>query len=268
MHQLVRSLVQIASPNIVIARPSNTVVTPAPARAAAGPHQDFSRIPPRAARVPATERFKSGEDIEIRFKEVSGAGPQQQSQQTQQQQPLQQQPQQLPQQPQQQQPQQLQQPQTKTAGVDSFSVAWSRNTAYGETAAKLLLLYNATFTKDSTHDPALADFRQNAFHKFECTAGPHAGQKDDNSPLHDDNYSRADDMAGNARNSTKFSSNDNPGPTPQTLDKDDVIDFSFTAEQLIIDTSQSNKQIAKKGPHTATIKGKHPRTFGGVPATL
>lgn len=256
MHQLVRSLVQIAPPGAKLARRSNSASTTAriaaPMGAAAGPHHDFSGIPAHG-------------DMGATQKEVAGAngGGAQPLQQQQPQQPQQQQQPKTPQ-PQPQQPQGG----TKTAGVDSFSVAWSKNTSYGETAAKLLLLYNATFTKDATHDPALADFRQNAFHKLEVTAGPHAGAKSDTSPLHDDHYSRADDMGGNARDSTKFSSNDNPGPTTETLDKDDVIDFSFTAEQMIIDTSQNNKEIAKKGPHTATIKGKHPRTFGGVPVTL
>jgi hypothetical protein len=37
---------------------------------------------------------------------------------------------------------------------------------------------------------------------------------------------------------------------------------------MIIDTSDSNKVIAKRGPHTGTIKGKDPRTYGGVPANL
>jgi hypothetical protein len=66
-----------------------------------------------------------------------------------------------------------------------------------------------------------------------------------------------------------FVSNDNPGTAVSTpIDKDDVVDYSFTAEQMILDTSAGNKEIKKLGPHTGTITGKHPRTFGGVPATL
>jgi hypothetical protein len=135
--------------------------------------------------------------------------------------------------------------------------------------AQLRLDYSAKFTKDATHDPALAEFRQNAFHTMTITAGPNKAMKpDDNSPLHDDNYSRADDDGGGSLADVNFTSNDNPGTKTDWLDKDDVIDYSFTAEQMIIDTSDSNKVIKKHGPHTATIKGKHPRTFDGVPKTF
>jgi hypothetical protein len=156
----------------------------------------------------------------------------------------------------------------KKAGVDAFEVKWTKNPSSGPKTAKLRLDYSAKFTKDATHDPAVAEFRQNAFHTFEITAGPNKGQKHDNPPLHDDNYSRADDTAGNSINDVNFVSNDNPGAVANSLDKDDVIDYSFTAEQMIIDTGDANKVIAKRGPHTATIKGKDPRTFDGVPKTL
>jgi hypothetical protein len=154
----------------------------------------------------------------------------------------------------------------KKAGVQSFEVKWTKNSAMSATNARVRLDYTVKFKKDAAFDPALAEFRQNAFHKLEVTAGPNKGFKDDNSPLHDDNYSRADDTAGNAKTDTTFVSEDNPGASG--LDKDDVIDYSFTAEQMIIDTSNANKQIDKKGPHTVTIKGKHPRTVTGVPKTF
>ncbi|HXO72555.1 MAG TPA: hypothetical protein VN838_26645 [Bradyrhizobium sp.] len=154
----------------------------------------------------------------------------------------------------------------KKAGVQSFEVKWTENPAMSATNARVRLDYTVKFKKDAAFDPALAEFRQNAFHKLEVTAGPHKGLKDDNSPLHDDNYSRADDTAGNAKTDTNFVCNDNPGASG--LDKDDVLDYSFTAEQMIIDTSDANKQIEKKGPHTVTIKGKHLRTVTGVPKTF
>ena len=156
----------------------------------------------------------------------------------------------------------------KNAGIDAFAVKWTQNPSSGPKTAKLRLDYSVTFTKDATHDPAVAEFRQNAFHTFEVTDGPHKGQKHNNPPLHDDNYSRADDTAGNSINDVSFVSNDNPGAVENSLDKDDVIDYSFTAEQMIIDTGDGNKVIAKRGPHTATIKGKDPRTYDGVPVTL
>lgn len=156
----------------------------------------------------------------------------------------------------------------KKAGIDSFVVKWSKNADSSPTTAKLRLDYAVKFKKDDAHDPAAAEFRQNAFHTFEVTAGPHKGQKHSNPPLHDDNYSRADDTGGNGIGDVDFVCNDNPGPVANALDKDDVIDYSFTAEQMIIDTRDSNKVVAKRGPHTATIKGKDPRAFDQVPKNL
>ena len=126
----------------------------------------------------------------------------------------------------------------------------------------------AKFKKDASHDPALAEFRQNAALKVEITAGPHKGQKK-SEHLQEDHYSRADDTKGHKLTDVDFVTEDNPGNTVDTsLDKDDVLDYSFTAEQKIIDTGDGNKAIAKRGPHTGTIKGKHPRKFDGVPKTL
>ena len=154
----------------------------------------------------------------------------------------------------------------KTAGVDSFEVKWSKHAGAGAADAKLRLDYTAKFTNDADHDPALAEFRQNAMTTWDITAGPNKGRKGTTAPLHDDHYSRADDLAGHAITDVDFYSNDNPGY--DDLDKDDVLDYSFTAEEMIIDTSLANKVIARRGPHTANVKGKHPRTYTGIPATL
>ena len=158
----------------------------------------------------------------------------------------------------------------KKAGVDSFEVKWTKNAsatlASSPTAPRLRLDYTAKFKKDADHDPALAEFRQSVKTTYEITAGPNKGQKGDTSPMHDDNYSRADDSAGRAITDVDFTANDNPGLPG--IDKDDVLNYSFTAQQTIIDASDSNKVIATRGPHTGTIKGKDPRTFGGVPKTL
>ncbi len=160
------------------------------------------------------------------------------------------------------------QPKKKKAGVESFTVEWSKGLTAGPTAVNLRLDYNAKFKKDDDHDPALAEFRQNAMTKWEITDGPRKGAKGDTSPLHDDHYSRADDLAGHKITDQLFTSNDNPGWDPGQLDKDDVLEYAFTAEQMIIDTSDGNKVIEKRGPHTATIKGKDPRTYGNVPKKL
>jgi hypothetical protein len=153
----------------------------------------------------------------------------------------------------------------KKAGVESFVVDWSVSPHSGPTIAKFRIGFNAVFMKDSLHDPALADFRQNVEQKGEITAGPNKGKGPPPKPMHDDGYSRADDQK-HTKDDIHFASNDHPGPMP--VHEDDVLNFSFTAEQMIIDTSLGNKLIAKRGPYTATIKGKHPRTYGGVPKIL
>jgi hypothetical protein len=156
----------------------------------------------------------------------------------------------------------------KKAGVESFTVDWAKGVSAGPTGPSLRLDYNAKFKKDDEHDPAVAEFRQNAMTVWEITDGPHKGAKGNTSPLHDDNYSRADDLKGNKLTDQLFYSNDNPGWDPGKLDKDDVLDYAFTAEQMIIDTSDGNNVIARRGPHTGTIKGKGERTYGGVPKKL
>lgn len=154
----------------------------------------------------------------------------------------------------------------KKAGVESFTVDWARGAAAGPTAAKLRLDYKVTLKQDDAHDPALAEFRQNVMTRWEITSGPNAGARGDTSPMHDDNYSRADDVKGHKLTDPRFESNDNPGVAP--LHKDDVLDYAFTAEQMIIDTSDGDRVVARRGPHTATIKGKDERTYANVPKKL
>ena len=154
----------------------------------------------------------------------------------------------------------------KKAGVDLFTVDWSKNAASSSTTPSFRLDYKVRFTKDADHDPAVAEFRQNAMTTFEVTAGPNKGSKGGTAPLHNDNYSRADDTAGHGLTDVDFVSNDNPSVGP--FDKDDVLTYSFTAEQMIIDTADANKVIARRGPHTATATGKGPRAFAGVPVKL
>lgn len=154
---------------------------------------------------------------------------------------------------------------TKRAGVESLWVNWTENIK-SPTAPKLRLDFQAKFKSDAKHDPALAEFRQFVYHTIEVVAGPHKSPKVSTAPLHNDNYSRADDKGNHDITDVYFLGNDNPGPND--LDKDDDIKYSFTAEQRIIDTSDSNKIIAKVGPHTAGIIGKHPRKAWGVPKKI
>ena len=157
--------------------------------------------------------------------------------------------------------------QKRKAGIQSFAVKWMKGPQAGPKTAQFRLEYSATFLDDATHDPAAAGFAQNAFHKYKVVAGPHNSEADDNSPLHDDHYSRADDP-NHAATDTAFESNDNPGTVKDHLDATDNIDYTFMAEQMIYDTSDGNKVLQKKGPHTGTIKGVEPRSYTGIPATL
>jgi hypothetical protein len=152
----------------------------------------------------------------------------------------------------------------KKAGVESFKVEWKEHPEAGPTKPWFRIIFKAKFKKDADHDPALAEFRQRAGSKWEITDGKHKGAKKE-TPLRDDGYTRADDIEGNKLDDVDFVSNDNPG---LEITKDDVLNYSFTAEQTIIDTSQGNKEIAKRGPHTVTIKGKDPRTVERIPKTF
>ena len=153
----------------------------------------------------------------------------------------------------------------KKAGVESFEVKWVAHPKVSATNPQFRVIFKAKFKNDADHDPALADFRQKVGTKWKITGGPRKGFKGE-TPSRDDGYTRADDIKGNKLTDVDFVSNDNPGL--EDIDKDDVLDYSFTAEQKIIDTSQGNKVIEKRGPHTVTIKGKHPRTFDGLNKTF
>src|SRR5579885_666471 len=152
------------------------------------------------------------------------------------------------------------------AGIEYFTVSWQKNPKAGPYNARLKLHYLAKFRDDGVHDPQCAEFRQNAMATYECTAGTHKGDKADTSPLHDDHYSRDDDLKKRPRTSADFESEDNPGVKMGHTEHDDVIDFNFTAEQMIVDICQTpNKEIAHIGPNSARITGADPRTYSDVP---
>ena len=142
---------------------------------------------------------------------------------------------------------------SKKAGVESFAVDWDEPPRQAPTKTELYLTFSARFKDDEDHDPALAEFRQNAGSEWEITEGPGAGTKK-TTPLRDDGYSRATDAED--YHDPVFTSNDFPAVGP--IDRDDVIDYAFTAEQMIVDTS-TGKELVKHGPHTARVTGKHPR---------
>ena len=149
----------------------------------------------------------------------------------------------------------------KKAGVDSFDVKWSENPKTTPKSPRLRLDFKAKFKDDDEHDPALAEFRQNAGARLEVKDGPGKGLITD-IPIRDDDYSRADDHFGRPKSDVNFQSDDNPGVTEDAgITGESDIDFVFTAEQMIIDTSQGNKVLEKVGPKTGRITGKHPRKF-------
>ena len=161
----------------------------------------------------------------------------------------------------------------KRAGVDAFVVSWEKLYVDAD-CQKLQLVFFGSFMDDDAHDPTLAEFRQWVMSSAAVVDGPHKGVAA-STPWHDDNYSRADDLAGNHRD--WFFSGDQPSMcefldrnnNAVAITKDDIVDYSFTAEQRIVDTSNGNKIIANRGPHTATIRGKGPnRQFTGVPVIL
>jgi hypothetical protein len=154
----------------------------------------------------------------------------------------------------------------RTAGIEYFTVTWQKHPMAGPNNARFHLHFLAKFRDDSVYDPKCAEFRQNVMAVYECTAGTHKGDKADTSPMHDDHYSRNDDLKARPITSVDFESQDNPGVRKGHTEFDDVITFSFTAEQMIIDTCQTpNKVIAHIGPHTGVITGSHPRDYANVP---
>lgn len=149
------------------------------------------------------------------------------------------------------------------AGVESFDVNWDVSDEATPTDEKFDIDFSAKFKDDDEHDPDDAEFRQNAGDKLVIKDGPHKGDGDYEGevPLQDDGYSRLADPGDYS--GADFESDDIPGI--DDLDPADDIDYEFSAEQMIIDTSDSNKIIAQKNLHTVTIKGKAPRVYSGLP---
>lgn len=150
------------------------------------------------------------------------------------------------------------------AGVESFDVEWNYNTVDpplpdGE-HENFSLTYYAKFKNGGGYNADDAEFRQNAGDSLKIKEGPHKGYAKD-TPLTDDGYSRLSDPTD--YKGVDFDSDDLPGI--DNIDKNDDIDYKFNAEQMIIDTSDSNKEIVKKPLYSVTITGKYPRTYIGLP---
>ena len=163
--------------------------------------------------------------------------------------------------------------------VETFVVTWEKDPELGGTNAIFKIKITIKFKNDADHDPSCCEFRQNVatkFHIKQAAGGPVISSG--NPVMHRDNYSRADNKDGSKDLSNpSFVTDDFPGfgniPPPNPVNPNDDIDFEFTAEQIVYSLGdacccEKNDQVAKKGPHTGTIKGKYPRIFTGVPATL
>jgi hypothetical protein len=131
---------------------------------------------------------------------------------------------------------------------------------------RLILEVNIKFKSDEVHDPACCDYEQEVkttyidwrgwFPKVRTTA-----------PMHDDNYSRADDLDRNPDVSDPdFYTNDVPGLP--WVKPDDWVFYSFTAVQRVRDNCNGGALVEQRGPHTAMVWGRDPRSTSGLPATL
>jgi hypothetical protein len=161
----------------------------------------------------------------------------------------------------------------KKCGVKSFVVNWSKGPDADATHPYLRLDISIKFKKDDDYDPACCEYKQNVMTIAKITDGPNKGFSQDTSPMHDDNYSRDDNHGAKDRSLDTFTTDDNPGwMAPLKMDADSVLDYAFTAEQIVYapgsECCEKNDEVAKRGPHTGTIKGKDPRTYGGVPKKL
>jgi RHS repeat-associated protein len=176
----------------------------------------------------------------------------------------------------------------KKCGVESFSVQWLPGSiTYANGTKNLInLVTRIKFKSGDDYDPRCCEFKQNAFHKWRRWKkfGP-VTDADDNSPLHDDGYSRKDNDNGNTDPSnTEFAVGDAPGI--KDMENGWVIDYQFTAEQIVYSPGKSfsgdpkqgtqpcdcekNDRVASKGPHTATLYGAYPGPYQttGLPADL
>ena len=172
----------------------------------------------------------------------------------------------------------------KCCGVKSFSVKWEKYDENNGKNAAFSLKIEIEFKTGGIFDPACCEYKQNVKSKYHVKyANGDPDLKGDTSPMHDDGYSRANDEDGNmALSDPHFATSDYPGwaetrppghvSGPVLDPKDEIVEYKFTAEQIVYAPGSANcvkdGEVAKKGPHTGTIKGKHPRKFTGVPKTL
>ena len=178
----------------------------------------------------------------------------------------------------------------KCCGVDSFIVKWSafeenrgNNAAF---AIKIDITFKSGRVGDINYDPKCCEFKQNAGSRWTISSerpfDDGRKQVSGRHPFGIDIRSRDRNEVGPGRldpdrSLTRFYAEDYPGwalTRPPGHARDSVrpewdLDYEFTAEQIVYAPGsadcEENAEVAKVGPHTATIKGKFPRTFDGVP---
>jgi hypothetical protein len=157
---------------------------------------------------------------------------------------------------------------TMIAGVDSFTVAYDKDPVQD---GRIRIDVEATFLDDATHSAAVAEYQQFVSSRARIRR-PDGTVIETPAALrnrHDDGWHRDKDRV-NDRPQTfvgnTYSTFDVAGIAP--LEDDEVLDFRFTAEHLIVDLARNQMVIASRGPHTVVVKGRKPRTYQGAPIEL
>ncbi|HUG24379.1 hypothetical protein [Piscinibacter sp.] len=166
---------------------------------------------------------------------------------------------------------------SRRAKVKDFAARWDKGPLVDDADpatrgrnANLQIRVRAEFANDDAFTPADAEYRQLVKDKWEITAPGHRARVWSEKPAwEDDNYSRADDTQGRAKNEAVFATQDFPGWHHNSERRDqllstDTIAATFSAKQQIIDTSNEDAVIAEIPEHTATITGMHPRQYTGT----
>jgi hypothetical protein len=179
----------------------------------------------------------------------------------------------------------------KKCGVERFKVTWAKgDQPFFE------LKINITFKTSGEYDARCCEYRQNVHSKFHLTRSDGSVDEID-LPMHEDQFDRRRNEDGSNPDLNKwkdwvpdlsnpnFETSDTPGLLG--LQNGWVVDlYEFTAEQVVYSAGKTykgnpdtgtpscecekNPKVAKRGPHTATAKGKvpGPYQYTGIPETL
>jgi hypothetical protein len=161
--------------------------------------------------------------------------------------------------------------------VEDFKVKWDKEkyTNVEEEIAEpgFLLEISAKLNTRNPYALAFIEYRQKVASKIEIYDEEGNPEVTIEQEEDDDNYSRKDNSdKTDPYENPNFKTNDHPsigGGYGKKLSAAQNINYTFTAQQEFYDRSTgAERVIARKGPHTATITGKHPREWKGVPKEL